>query len=113
VIWDEQSGTVTGFSSSVGIISPMLHIHFLIYITFIRRTSGRSLGTFKHNSSLSDVGGGGGLDSVVVSHEILELICRPSCHWLALDNIRIFGYIKRFKRAEFIGRMGMRYVINR
>jgi len=58
-------------------------------------------------------GGGGGLDSVVVSHEILELICRPSCHWLALDNIRIFGYIKRFKRAEFIGRMGMRYVINR
>ena len=42
--------------SPVSIIPPALHILLLINATCIRRTSGRTLGTFQQSSALSDIG---------------------------------------------------------
>jgi hypothetical protein len=60
-ICDGQSDTVTGFLrvlqfSPVSIIPLTLHTHLLFNTTLIRRTSGRSFGTFTQNIVLSDIG---------------------------------------------------------
>jgi hypothetical protein len=40
----------------VSIVPPMLQIHLYLNTILIRRTSGRSLGTFKESNVLSDIG---------------------------------------------------------
>jgi hypothetical protein len=47
-----QSGTVASFFSEYRCL-PVYHIN----ITPVVRTSGRNVGTFKHNGALADIGG--------------------------------------------------------
>lgn len=56
----------------VSVIPPMLHSHFHINATFIRRTSGRSLGSFKQKISHSDIEGDWTESTFHVFIQILE-----------------------------------------
>jgi len=70
-----RSVTVASFfSQSTAVFLCEDHIN----ITLIIRTSGRNVGTFKHNGALSDMGVGGGLSDVRVSRGeacIVAVLC--------------------------------------
>jgi hypothetical protein len=58
--------------SPVSIIPPTLYSHFYIKAAFIRRTSGRSLGSFKQRNTHSDIGGDWTESAFHVFIQILE-----------------------------------------